>query len=354
MGSRSLILTSSVLAVIALVALFWYQHRPTTQPNAARTAVAVENTSSQKVSPDQSATSIHAHNLLLRKGPDFRVYVRWLDGRFARTHRDITPSFDRPESFNLDVDSGVIRANIGDIGHYVNSALMDAPLKNVTLFADGSNLKLTGTLHKLVSLPVEVIAAVSAEPDNRVRVHISKISLLKVPVKGVLGALHVSAADLVKSNIAGVEITGNDILLDTQTLLPPPHIRGRLTQVRIDSPDLEAVYGNAAEDVERAELWRNFFSLRGGTIDFGNLTMHPVNIIMIDISTNPWFDLDLVNYRDQFGSGYTRITADSGLQIFIPDRRDVQPKPVSRDDSIQWFKDRNIPPPPQIVSSLRH
>jgi hypothetical protein len=82
--------------------------------------------------------------------------------------------------------------------------------------------------------------------------------------------------------------------------------------------------------------------------------MHPVNIIMIDISTNPWFDLDLVNYRDQFGSGYTRITADSGLQMFIPDRRDVPPKPVSQGDSIQWFKDRNIPPPPQIVSSLKH
>jgi hypothetical protein len=291
---------------------------------------------------------------LLRKGPDFRVYVRWLDGRLARTQGNVTPSFDRPESFNLDVDSGVIRANIGDIGHYANSGLMDAPLKNVGLFADGSNLKLTGTLHKLVSLPVEVIAAVSAEPDNRVRVHISKINVLKVPVKGLLGALHVSAADLVKTNIAGVEITGNDILLDTQKLLPPPHIRGRLTHVRVDSPDIEAVYGNAAEDVERVELWRNFFSLRGGTIDFGNLTMHPVNIIMIDISTNPWFDLDLVNYRDQFGSGYTRITADSGLQMFIPDRRDVPPKPVSQGDSIQWFKDRNIPPPPQIVSSLKH
>ena len=48
------------------------------------------------------------------------------------------------------------------------------------------------------------------------------------------------------------------------------------------------------------ELWRNFFSLEGGTIEFGSLSMHPVKIIMIDISSNPRFDLDLVNYRDQF------------------------------------------------------
>ncbi|HEY7303223.1 MAG TPA: hypothetical protein VH601_03865 [Bryobacteraceae bacterium] len=337
-----------------MVVLFWHRHSQTTQPHAPTTAAVVGKPSKRKAGPDRSATIIHAHNLLLRKGPDFRVYVRWLEGQLARTKSDVNPSFDRPESFNLDVHSGVIRANIGDIGHYMNSALANAPLKNVTLFADGANLKLTGTLHKLISVPIEVIAAVSAEPDDRVRVHVLKINVLKVPIKGLLGALHFSASDLVKTNMAGVEITGNDIVLDTQKLLPPPHIRGQLTEVRVDSPDIQAVYGNAVEDVERVQLWRNFFSLKDGTIDFGNLTMHPVNIIMVDISTNPWFDLDLVNYRDQLGSGYTRITADSGLQMFIPDRRDVQPKPGSQDDSIQWFKHRNISPPPQIVSSARH
>jgi hypothetical protein len=80
----------------------------------------------------------------------------------------------------------------------------------------------------------------------------------------------------------------------------------------VDSPDIQAVFGDAVSDVERVELWRNFFRLKGGTLDFGNLTMHPVNIMMIDISSNPWFDLDLVNYREQFAGGYTRITADSG------------------------------------------
>jgi hypothetical protein len=279
--------------------------------------------------------------------------VRWLDGLLARTAPHANPSFDRPDSFTLDLQSGVIRVNIGDLGEYINSALTDAPLKNVTLLADGTNLKLTGTLRKVIPVPVEVIASVAADPDDRVRVHILKINLLKVPMKRLLGILHVSAADLVKSNIAGIEISGNDLVLDTQKLLPPPHIRGHLTQVRVNSPDIEAVYGNAARDVERVELWRNFFSLKGGTIDFGSLTMHPVDIVMIDISTNPWFDLDLVNYRDQFASGYTRLTADFELQMFIPDRREVHAKPAPP-DSIQWFKDRSIPPPPQIVAAARH
>jgi len=304
--------------------------------------------------PDRSDTRIHAHNLLLRKGSDFHVYVRWLDGRLVRTRRDLNPSFDRPDSFDLDIQTGVIRVNIGDLGEYINSSVANSPLNNVTLLADGQNLKLTGVVHKLVPLPVQVIASVSVAPDDRVRVHIIRIDILKVRMKAILGLLHVSTADLVKNDIDGVEIEGDDLLLDTHKLLPAPHIRGRLTHVSVESPDIQAVYGDAAEKIERVELWRNFFSLEGGTIDFASLSMHPVKIIMIDISSNPWFDLDLVNYRDQFSSGYTRITEDAGLQIFIPDRRDVRSKPSTQTDSIQWFKDRNIPPPPQIVSSATH
>ena len=79
--------------------------------------------------------------------------------------------------------------------------------------------------------------------------------------------------------------------------------------------------------------------------------MNPVDIVMIDISKDPWFDIDLVNYREQFTNGYTRMTANSGFQIFMPDRREIEQKPAQKDD-MQWFKNRNIPPPPQIVASM--
>lgn len=356
MNLRSQLLAGAVVGVLALVLLLLLWRNRTQQSSEATAPVVSETqpTNTQVASVEKSATSIHAHNLLLRKGPQFRVYVRWFDGQLAGTRSDINPSFDRPESFALDIRTGVIRANIGDIGKYLNSALVDSPLKNVTLLADGPNLKMTGTVHKIVPLPVQVTATVSAAPDDQVRVHIAKISVLKLPVKGLLGLFHVSAADLVKTNIGGVKVEGNDLLLDAQKLLPPPHIRGQLTQVSVDSPDIQATFGNAAQDMERVELWRNFFSLQGGTIDFGNLTMHPVNITIIDISKNPWFDLDLINYRQQFGSGYTRMTSDSGLQIFVPDRREIGSRSTATNDGIQWFKDRNIPPPPQITAAVRH
>ena len=58
-------------------------------------------------------TKVYAHNLMLRKGPNFRIYVRWLRGKMVRTRHDVNPTFDDPESFVLDIKAGVVRANIG-------------------------------------------------------------------------------------------------------------------------------------------------------------------------------------------------------------------------------------------------
>lgn len=342
---------------VVLVSLFcWWRFRPHA---AAEDTKAIATTAGEQSSaspansrPNTSETRVHAHNLLLRKGPSFRVYVTWLDGYLAPTHRNVNPSLDDSNSFYLDIHTGVVRANIGDLGNYVNTILTDTPLKNVTLLADGDQLKMTGTLKKIVPLPVQLLGELSATADNRIRLHVTKLDVLKIPVKGLLGIVKVSLADFFKQNIDGVEISGNDLFFDTQKLLPAPHIRGQLTSVRVVSPDIEEVFGNAADDVQRVELWRNYLSLKGGAINFGKLTMNNVDLMMIDISKDPWFDLDLVNYQTQLSSGYTRMTPQLGLQIFMPDLREIQGAKPSQDTNIEWFKNRNIPPPPQITTNI--
>jgi hypothetical protein len=276
--------------------------------------------------------------------------VRWLKGRLARARSNVNPSFDDPESFYLDISTGVLRANIGDLANFLNTGLTDSPLKNIKLSGDGDQINLTGTLRKGVALPIQLSGTISAAGDNRIHVHVTKLNVLKLPLKGLLGIFHVSLADLFHKSVNGLEIVGNDLFFDTQKLLPPPHIRGHLTKVHVVNPDLEEVFGDATEDVERVEQWRNFLRLNGGTLDFGKLTMNNVDLIMIDISTDPWFDLDLVNYQSQLTHGYTRVTAESGLQIFMPDRREIPLSKPKQDDSIEWFKNRNIPPPPQITN----
>jgi hypothetical protein len=297
-------------------------------------------------------TTISAHNLLLRKGPNFRIYVPWLRGQMVRTRRNVNPSFDDPESFFLDVKSGVIHANVGDISNFLNtSGVANSPLKNISLSGDGDQVKLRGTLHKIIPLPVELIGTIAAVPDNGIQIHVTKLSVLKIPLKGLLGGFHITVADLFHpQGVPGVRVTDNDIIFDTQKILPPPHIHGQLTSVRIVNPDLEEIYGNAQNAMTNAKQWRNFLQLSDGTIDFGKLTMRQVDLMMIDISNDAWFDLDLTHYQDQLVNGYTHITPQAGVLIFMPDVDDLPPKKANQNISMEWLKNRNIPPPPDVVS----
>ncbi len=341
--------------ILLLVILVWHLRstRPATQPAASATSTSTSPTEAiTPTTPESAPTEVYAHNLMLRKGPDFRIYVRWLRGNMVRTHRDVNPTFDDPESFFLEIKTGVIRANIGDIGNFLNAGgVANSPLRNISLLADNDQIRLRGTLHKLISMPVELLGTVAATPDHRIQVHVTKLSVLKIPLKGLLGGFNVSVADLFHpKGIPGVEVSGNDIFFDTLKLLPPPHIHGQLTKVRVVSPDIEEVYGDAEGAVTRVEQWRNFLRLNDGTIDFGKLTMRHVDLTMVDLSDDAWFDLDLNNYQNQLVNGYTHMTPEAGLLIFMPDLDNLPKNSSSRNISMEWLKHRNLPPPPDVTS----
>ena len=343
------------VCILSLVFVVWHVRstRIPSQPTISRTSTDTSPAGASTPStPESAPTAVYAHNLMLRKGPDFRIYVRWLRGNMVRTRRGTNPNFDDPESFLLEIKSGVIRANIGDIGNFLNTGdVKGSPLKNIKLLAEDDHIKLQGTLHKLISMPVELLGNVAATHDNRIQVHVTKLSVLKIPLKGLLGTLHITVSDLFHPNgMPGVEVSGNDIVFDTLKLLPPPHIHGQLTNVRVVSPDIEEVYGNAEGAVTRVEKWRNFLRLNDGTIDFGKLTMHHVDLTMVDLSDDAWFDLDLNNYQSQLVNGYTRMTPDAGLQIFMPDLDSLPKNKPAQNISLEWLKHRNLPPPPDVTS----
>jgi hypothetical protein len=333
----------ALLTIICSAVLFWTLKRAPAN-SAPSASVATSSPSAASKIKGGSKTDIYAHNLRLRQGPNFRVYVQWLRGQLTPSGKSVIPSFDDTESFYLNVTNGVIRANIGDVCNYLNAKTQSAPLRDINMSGTGNQVKITGTLHKVITFPVE-LTGVLQPAGKRIQMHVTKISILKVPFKAMLGSMHLTLASFVSSGqIPGVTIDGNDIYFDPEVLLPPPHIRGNLTSVSLVSPDLQAVYGDTTKDVERVEQWRNFLRLKNGTINFGKLTMNRVDLIMIDVSQDAWFDLDLANYQAQLVNGYTRMTPQAGLQIFMPDLSNLKAEKVS-DVNIEWLKNRNAAPP---------
>jgi hypothetical protein len=347
-------------AVIAAFLLGWFLGRSVGR-RSATSAPASSGTNSftpagqPPSAADLDPTTVYAHNILLRKGPDFRIYIVWIAGQMLRTKPNVNPSFDTPDTFVLQIQKGVIHANIGDICKYLNAtASADSPLKKIDIQPDGERVKIHGTIKKVVSFPIEILGSLDATPSGLVRLHVDHISVLKLPMKGLLGTFEVKLSDLVHStNVPGVTISDNDIIFDTEKLLPPPHIHGQLTTVQVKVPDIEVIYGNAPNDTSQLAQWHNFLRFRNGAFDFGKLTMHNVDLTMIDAANEPWFDLDLVNYSNQVVNGYTRFTAQGGLEIYMPSLKGNVAKPPGPSVTLQWLKNRNAALPPDVAKKTK-
>jgi hypothetical protein len=302
------------------------------------------------VSSASSPTEVYAHNVMLRKGSLFRVYISWVRGQMVPTHPGINPSLDDPSSFIFVIDKGVIHANLGDIGNYLNSAIpAKFPLKKMVVTGDDDQVKISGMLHKLLlPLPVEILSTVSSTPDGRIQLHVTKINVLKIPMKAILSGLNVKIDDVMGGTpLTGVQISGNDLFLDTPKLLPPPYIRGQLTSVTLVRPDLVLIYGNSRNDATQLSKWHNFLKLTGGSVDMAKITMHDTDLTLVDASDDPWFDLDLVNYKAQLMKGYSRMTPEAGFEIFMPDLDTLKNK-SSHSITLEWLRNRDASLPSDI------
>lgn len=342
---RYVLAAAALILVLSLAWLVWparSKNNGTAPKGEPATAVPTE----AKAGSGRELTTVYAHNLELRKGPEFRIYVRWIRGEMEPVKIARDPSLDDVDSFVFHIDRGLIHANVGDIQTFLNSAMApQSPLKNIKLSGEGEQVKLAGTLRKLMMpLPVEIVGTLSPAPNGRIHFAVSKINVLKIPVKALLGGMKIEVKDIVGSEpVKGIEVAQNDIYLDTTNLLPPPHIRGQITHIAVKAPDVVVTYGDTTpEDEAELAKWHNFLRLRGGSVAFGKLTMQQADLTLIDASDDTWFDLDLAKYQDQVVKGYSRMTPEKGLEIFMPDVGKEMP---AGSVSLDTLRNRNRPLP---------
>jgi hypothetical protein len=303
--------------------------------------------------PSDTRTKVLMHNVNLTERPDFHLRVRWLRGEMYPTEKNVVPSFDDPASFIIKIDAGVIASSLSEISGLLNGGLLEgSPLEKVSLSDEGKQLKLTGTLHKGVSLPVEMISDIGASPDGRIKLHVVKLRVLKVPVKGLMQAFHLKLVDVVGANGGpGVEVQNDDLYLNPQQLVPAPALRGKLTDAHLGSKtgDLITVFGDARPEVTEVKEWRNFIRLYGGTLSFGKLTMKHTDLFLIDSSQDEWFDFDLTRYQEQLVNSRIQMTPQAGLHIFMPDIQKIPSTAANRAINLQWMKNRNSLPPAEAT-----
>jgi len=108
---------------------------------------------------------------------------------------------------------------------------------------------------------------------------------------------------------------------EPQSLLTPaPKLPGT------DGRKMSKSYGNTIMltfgDKNRATKTRqagNYMSFRGNRLRFGKLTMTDVDMILIDMDPTDPFDFFVDRYKEQIAAGYSKISSNSALRIFVRD-----------------------------------
>jgi hypothetical protein len=250
------------------------------------------------------------------------VYIKTLSGELLPTEGTEFPVFDNKESFRLRIGYAEIDIAAPDLATIFNSyvfARAGSPLKGVSMRIENGHLNIKGKLHDVGTIPFETESTLSPTDDGKILLRTGKVKALHLPVKGIMNLFGVEIADLIKTGkVPGLEARGDDLVLDPSLVFPAPHMEGRVTVTRIEGNTIVLTFGDKSHATKTRQSG-NYMSFRGNRLRFGKLTMTDVDMILIDMDPTDPFDFFLDRYKDQLAAGYSKISSNSALRIFVRD-----------------------------------
>lgn len=284
-------------------------------------------TAAQSAANDNSVKA-QMHNVTYHFTNNVAVSIRDLRGALFPEGKHQVPVFDDKNSFILHIDSAEIAISTASMANVLNSHVFsrpDSPIKNVSIQIDKDRLKIKGKLHNKGNVPFETDGTLSATPEGKIRVHTEKVKALHLPVKGLMDLLGINVDDLVKNGkMQGIQVEKDDLILDPEQILPPPHIRGKVTNIRLVGDSIVQTYGSSAKAPSQMPVAGNFMAYSGNQLRFGKLTMSDTDMILIDMDPKDPFDFYLDHYKEQLTAGYTKTTASFGLRVYMRDFNKLQ------------------------------
>jgi hypothetical protein len=272
--------------------------------------------------PD-AAVRAQMHNVRYRLSDNVAVQINSLNGALVPTSGNEFPILDDKNSFRIHIDTAEIAIGPTDLANLLNThvfARPNSPLSGISVAIVNGGLQVKGKLRDKGDLPFETQAVMIPTPDGRIRLHSEKIKALHVPVKGLMDAFGIGINDMIKSGkVPGVQAEENDLILDLQQMLPPPHIDGKVTSVRVERNSIIQTFGGTGTAPAPKLQSGNYMAFRGHRLRCGKLTMDDADVVLYDLNPGDPMDFYLDHYKDQLAAGYTRISTSFQVRVFLKD-----------------------------------
>jgi hypothetical protein len=272
-------------------------------------------------------------NVMFRFSDTVAVEIKSLDGELVPLGKNEFPIFDDKDSFNLRISTAEIAIDSSSLANVLNSyvfARPRSPLTGLSIIVEKGRLKVKGKLHDKGDIPFETEGILTPTADGKVRLHSEKIKAMHVPVKGLMGLFGLDLGGLIKEGkVPGVQAQEDDLILDLEQILPPPHIEGKVVSVRMEGENIIQIFGGSDAKPVKNIRAGNYMAFKHNRLRFGKLLMNDADLILIDMDAKDPLDFYLDHYKEQLSAGYAKITPDSGLRVYIKDYNKLHPAEAS-------------------------
>jgi hypothetical protein len=330
---KNLVLIGLALSVVGCSKPSQQQNpQPVTRPEATSSSGATPQPGANVPKTEATApgggqgVKTEMRNVLFHLTTKAAAHIDTLSGELWPAGKNDMPIFDDKTSFEVRVANGKIWITTDALAEIMNRyvfAAKDAPLKDLSISIKDQKLDIKGKLHTKGDIPFETSGTVTLNDDGRLRVHTEKVKALHVPVKGMMGLLGIELAAVVNtSKIDGLDTDKNDLLMDLGGLLPPPHIRGKVTGVAVEGNRIVTTFGDGGKGAGlpgSQERVKNYMSFQGNRVRFGKLTMENTDLLLLDLDPADPLDWNQDRYKDQLVAGYSKINNAFGLRSYVKD-----------------------------------
>ena len=277
----------------------------------------------------EGAVQTQMRNVTFRFSETVAVEIKSLNGVLVPLGKNQFPVFDDKDSFNLRISTAEIAIDSSNLANVLNSyvfARPHSPLTELSIIVEKGRLKVKGKLHDKGDIPFETEGILIPTADGKLRLHSEKIKAMHVPVKGLMGLFGIDLGGLIKEGkVPGVRAEEDDLILDLEEILPPPHIEGKVVSVRIEGDKIIQIFGGSDAKPVKNIRAGNYVACKNNRLRFGKLVMNDADLILIDMDPKDPLDFFLDRYKEQLAAGYAKITPDSGLRVFLKDFNKLHP-----------------------------
>jgi len=268
-------------------------------------------------------------NVDLHVTGDVTLHIKQMRGSFSPVGREVS-YLDDKRSYGVFVDSGEVAIDLASLNALLARS-MGGERSNVdklrVSIKDGT-LRQQGVIDSAINVPFTATSVVSATSDGRIRVSTKAVRGFGLPIRPIMNLFKIKMDSLVKTAPgSGVEVDGNDLLVDPAVVIPAPSVRGRLTGVRIEGDHLVQTFGDGKGVIaKRPPLSPNHIYWRGGQLSFGKLTMTDTDLELVDLDPKDAFDFSVDNWNAQLVAGYSKTLPNRALRAYLPDFNDLKSK----------------------------